>query len=97
MYCKNCGNQLAEEAIVCPSCGVATENFYKSKHVVSQGEDKASFGMKLLCFFFPIVGLILYFTNKNEYPDKAKSYGTYGLIGFMVNVFLILMFPEYFI
>lgn len=29
MYCSKCGNQIDDEAVVCPSCGVATENFNK--------------------------------------------------------------------
>ena len=25
-FCKNCGNQLVDEAVVCPNCGVAADN-----------------------------------------------------------------------
>lgn len=27
MYCKNCGQQIDNNAVVCPHCGVATENY----------------------------------------------------------------------
>ncbi len=27
MFCKNCGQQLDDNAVVCPHCGVATDNF----------------------------------------------------------------------
>lgn len=30
MYCKNCGKQIADEAVICPDCGVATDNFKKA-------------------------------------------------------------------
>ncbi len=31
MYCTHCGAQLAEEAVVCPACGCATENHAKQQ------------------------------------------------------------------
>ncbi len=27
MYCTNCGNELCEQAVVCPNCGVPTDNY----------------------------------------------------------------------
>lgn len=30
MYCKNCGKQIADEAVICPDCGVPTDNFKKA-------------------------------------------------------------------
>lgn len=79
-YCPRCGNQCDPKAVICVKCGMAFENF---NQVVE--EDKASTGLKVLCFFFPIVGLILYFVNKDKKPSSAKEYGKWGLIGFAVN------------
>ena len=28
MFCKNCGHQIDDRAIVCPNCGIPTDNFY---------------------------------------------------------------------
>lgn len=30
MYCTNCGKQIADEAVICPDCGVPTDNFKKA-------------------------------------------------------------------
>lgn len=30
MYCKNCGKQIADAAVICPDCGVPTDNFKKA-------------------------------------------------------------------
>ena len=42
--------------------------------------------MNGLCFLVPIVGIILYFTKKEEMPNCAKSYLTWSLIGFALGV-----------
>ena len=31
MYCEHCGKELADEAIVCPNCGCATDNYAVKK------------------------------------------------------------------
>lgn len=49
---------------------------------------KASFGMKLLCFLIPILGLILFLTNKDYRPIYAKSCGISSIVG-VVASFLI--------
>lgn len=27
MFCKNCGKEVSEQAVVCPACGVPTDNY----------------------------------------------------------------------
>ncbi len=78
-YCPRCGNQCDPKAVICVKCGLGFENF---NPVV---DDNPSAGLKVLCFFFPIVGLILYLVNKDKKPLSAKAYGKWGLIGFIVN------------
>ena len=51
-------------------------------------DDSAGTWMNVLCFLIPIVGLILYFVKKNEYPNKAKSYLTWAAVGFGVTLLL---------
>lgn len=72
MYCKNCGTEIDKNAYVCPKCGVKVK---ESK------PDVPSVGFNILSILFPIVGLILYFSWKNETPNKAKSVLTCAIIG----------------
>ena len=51
-------------------------------------DDSAGTWMNVLCFLIPIVGLILYFVKKNEYPNTAKSYLTWAAVGFGVTLLL---------
>lgn len=55
-------------------------------------EDKAESGLCVLCFFFWIVGVVLYATNKKEKPNAAKTYLKWGLIPQAIWVGLYLLF-----
>ena len=81
MYCENCGAEISKEAYICPKCGV------KVKKEENNDEDKPNVGLNILSLFFPIVGLILYFTWKNQTPIRAKSVLTYCLIGWGIGIF----------
>lgn len=98
MYCKNCGKELNDQAIICPHCGVAVnEEKLKQMSSATKGDDAPSAGFAVLCFFLPILGLILYLVWKDEYPLKAKSCGKGALIGVIIEVvgavlFILLFF-----
>lgn len=82
MYCKNCGAEISKEAYVCPKCGV------KVKEDENNVDDKPNVGLNILSLFIPLVGLILYFSWKNNTPKKAKSILTFSLIGWGINIVL---------
>ena len=82
MFCRNCGAQIDDNAVVCPKCGVPVSS-NNPKPVVY---DAPSAGFAVLCFFFPILGLILYLVWREESPLKAKSCGKGALIGVCVEV-----------
>ncbi len=96
MYCKNCGKEIDDRAVICPYCGVAVnEEKLKQMNGAAKSDDAPSVGFAVLCFFLPILGLILYLVWKDEYPLKAKSCGKGALIGVITEVvgtiFLILL------
>jgi len=51
-------------------------------------QDALSTGYAILCFCFPIVGLILYCVWRESLPQRAKSAGVGGLLGFVIGVIL---------
>lgn len=59
---------------------------YPGQPMVSQ--EPASMGLRVLCWFFPIVGIILYFVKKDEKPVYAKQCGKAALISIIVNIAL---------
>jgi hypothetical protein len=93
MYCQNCGKEVSDQAVVCVNCGVQVGNGV-IKRTVSSNDDTPTGGMKVLCFFLPLIGLILYLVWKNDFPIKSKAYGKFALIGFCVTLgfyFLIIL------
>lgn len=93
MFCKNCGNRLDDNAVVCPHCGCPTDNFYRqqSRTPAPAENDAPSTGFSVLCFFFPLVGLILYLVWHDTMPLRAKSCGKGALIGVIVEAAFVLL------
>ena len=55
MFCKNCGKEISDEAVICPNCGVPVQ---KEQAPVEQKNTIATVGL-VLSFFVSVVGLIL--------------------------------------
>ncbi len=79
-FCKNCGKEIDDRAVICPACGVPQET---KPEVVDNG----GFGWGLLGCCIPIVGLILFLVWKDTKPKTAKAAG----IGALVSVIIIVV------
>ena len=82
MYCKNCGQEVDEKAVICPKCGCETGR------TSMQEKDAPSTGLWILGFLIPIVGLILYLTEKDKNPQKAKSAGQGALWSVIIGAII---------
>lgn len=100
MYCKSCGTELNDEAVVCVNCGVKTDNFEKSVNENAQliepeviPDEKlkslktALFVGYITAVLFPLVGFIvgIYVLAKN-----AVLHGV-GIMTLSIFAFLIYM------
>ncbi len=83
MYCKNCGTEIDDKAVVCVNCGAQQQEITQTG-----GADVPSTLLKVVCFLVPLVGLILFLTMKDNQPISAKAYGKFALIGFIVGIVL---------
>lgn len=54
-------------------------------------QDAPNGGFAVLCFFFPLIGLILYLIWKDTLPLRARSCGKGALIGVIVAVALSIL------
>jgi hypothetical protein len=75
-FCKNCGNQIEDNAATCPNCGA------------SQNTDNGGFLWGLLGCCIPIVGLVLFLVWKDTKPKTSKAAG----IGALVGVILMILY-----
>ena len=57
--------------------GDTNNNFNTNQNLA----DNLGTGMKVLSFIIPIVGLIIYFTNKTTFPNKSQIAGKMALYG----------------
>lgn len=94
MYCKYCGNQMDDRAIICPHCGIPTDKFNQTDGTAksappapsanSNSSDSGSIGFGVLSFMFPVVGFILYLVWVDVMPLKAKSCGKGAITGLVI-------------
>lgn len=82
MFCKNCGQEIDDKAVVCPHCGVAQREI--SYDTI---KDDGGVGWGILGCCIPVVGLILYLVWKDTKPQTAKAAG----IGALVSVGLAVL------
>lgn len=87
MYCRHCGEEINDNAVICPKCGCSTNSIKTGIE-----NDSSSIGYAFLGFFIPIVGLILYLLWKNSSPLRAKSAGQGALISVIISAILIVIY-----
>ena len=70
-FCKKCGAQIDDQAVVCPKCGVA-------QGAGMSTSDNGGFLWGLLGCCIPLVGLILFLVWKDK---TSKAAGIGALVG----------------
>ncbi|MDE7168051.1 MAG: zinc-ribbon domain-containing protein [Clostridia bacterium] len=95
MYCKNCGKEVNENAVICPNCGVPTDNYTKSAAAPEQKNTLALVGF-ILSFFVTIAGLVISIiayknAKKPEYNGDGKNFALAGIIISAVSLGLSLI------
>lgn len=78
-FCKNCGNQIEDNAATCPSCGA-------SQNTTPQVTDNGGFLWGLLGCCIPIVGLVLFLVWKDTKPKTAKAAGIGALVSIIIGI-----------
>ena len=78
-FCKYCGAQIDDNAVVCTSCGSA-------QNTTPAVVDNGGFGWGVLGCCIPIVGLILFLVWKDTKPKTAKAAGIGALVSTILGV-----------
>ncbi len=97
MICNNCGVEIPNGTQYCPNCGNAVTNVtpsyqqqpyqqqpYQQTQQISM--EDAGVGLKILSFFIPLIGLILWLVKRNNEPVGAKSLLYCAIAGFVVEI-----------
>lgn len=83
-FCKNCGKEIDDKAVICPHCGVP-------QTTQPQVVDNGGFGWGLLGCCIPIVGLILFLVWKDTKPKTAKAAIIGAIVGIVISVVCYLL------
>jgi len=92
-FCSNCGNEVADEAVICPKCGVSVSQ----NTAVSNNNNGTSNGMAtagfILSFFVPLLGLIFSILGlkKVKETNKGKGLSIAGIIISSIALFITLI------
>ena len=93
MYCKNCGSEIDDNAMVCPYCGVMTDKANGQLASQKSGSNAIAIVGFILSFFFWIPGLICSIVglkNAPQYGGKGKGLAIAGIVlSVLSGVFVI--------
>lgn len=99
-FCTNCGTQFAQGVHFCGNCGAPLQGSAQQQYAQADVPpmyasstlvDEPSTALKVISFFMPIVGLVLFLCFRNDQPISAKAYGKMALISYIIgNVLAVL-------
>ena len=65
MYCKHCGAEINENAVVCVKCGCAVnDSFYRSQTVDKNASDKNWLVTTILCLCLGFIGAHRFYVGR---------------------------------
>ena len=89
-FCRLCGTELIEAAVICTTCGTMQEE-------VKIKRDKGGFLWVLLGFLVPIAGLVIYCVYKPIKPKTSNACGLGALIRALIMVVVLIVKTSIFI
>ena len=99
MFCSKCGNEIDNEALICPKCGCATANMASQKIVASADTSGETGTLEKCALIFavigPTIGLILGIIGTVKYKNEAykkKSITAIILSPIMLVVYYVILF-----
>lgn len=89
MFCRKCGAEIDDEAVVCVKCGCAVEQKTTTPAVVD--EPKTGMGV-VMGLFLGLIGLIIGICLYKEGTIARKTFIKSWLITYLVTIAVIIVF-----
>ena len=98
MFCSKCGNKIEKGTKFCSKCG---QEVGKNSRVLEVKDEKntdnrlvdfdknqgeANVFLVIASFIIPLLGLVLYITDKDKNVKNAKACGIAAIVGFVINI-----------
>ncbi|MCM1546436.1 MAG: zinc-ribbon domain-containing protein [Clostridiales bacterium] len=91
MYCKNCGREISDNAVVCPHCGVQVKPMGGSSQSGTQGENTIAIVGFVFSFLFALVGLICSIMGYKKAVNEGAPYKGLALAGIIISAVSMVM------
>lgn len=82
MFCKNCGKEISDNAVVCPYCGVQVSSLKTSERGTTCGIAIVGF---VFSFLMPLVGLICSIIGRKKCNEEHLEGGGLALAGIIIS------------
>lgn len=87
MFCRNCGQEINDNADVCLKCGsIVNKDAVLKQAQKNETNDSGSAGWSFLGFFFPLIAFILFLVWRKDKPKNARAVGIGALISVILSV-----------
>ncbi len=95
MYCKNCGNLIDDNAVICPKCGVPIQSQNK---VAQQNKTNtlAIWGL-VLSFLVPLAGLICSIIARKQCRETGEQGMGLATAGMVISIIAMALAAVYLI
>lgn len=94
MFCKNCGQEIDDKAVVCPHCGVAVSSTgpapVPAQPVYDDSNPLAVAGF-VLSFFIAIAGLICSIIGLTKANKEGRKYKGLAIAGIIISIASIVL------
>ncbi len=84
MYCTKCGEEINDQAVICPKCGCATANYTSNTETTKVADKNGMAIAGFVCsFFIPILGWIfggIGLARANKRNGKFKGFAIASLV-----------------
>ena len=92
MYCKNCGNQIDDNAVYCIHCGASTgiQQYGQPEQKQSSQSNTLAIVGFILSFFIPLAGLICSIIGLKRAPQFGGNGKGLAIAGIILSAIAIL-------
>lgn len=89
MYCKNCGNQIHDDAVVCVHCGCPVQQNATDKACAKPKSNALAIIGFILSFLIPVAGLICSILGARQADTDGGKYKGLATAGIVISSILL--------
>ena len=87
-FCTHCGKEIADEAVVCPSCGYSQVGHKKAQTPTSSSNTSYI----IASVFLPLFGILYWILNVKTQPKRAELCGLTAFVSITVSYIFSFIF-----